>query len=150
MGNGDTPTDRLVFPIVNGDHSYLKWSSAEINGMLLDKEASILECQQTAMVISYQEASAPSNKEICRECQAREGGRWVPAETAIGQETGQETHHGLFKVGEHKETLVLGRGTCYLRVKTNTTHKHRPTIPCQAVVSSHLSGINRVDCVGVC
>ncbi len=49
MVNGDTPIDRLVFPMANGDHNYHKWSLAEINGMLLDLEASILEFQETVM-----------------------------------------------------------------------------------------------------
>ena len=58
MVNGDTPTDRLVFPMANGDPSYRKWSLAEINGMLLDKEVSILERQamvmETAMGIAME------------------------------------------------------------------------------------------------
>ena len=146
MVNGDTPTDRLVFPMANGDPSYRRWSLAEINGMLLDLEASILEFQETVMVmiISYQALTAPLNKEICQEWEAWEGGRWFQAESAMAQ----ETHNGGDKE-ECREDLELDRRTYYLRGKTNITHRHRPTIQCQAVVSSHPSVIERVDCAEV-
>jgi len=51
----------------------------------------------------------------------------------------------MAKVEEHKEILELGLRMYYLRGKTNTTHKHLPTNPSQAVVSSHLSAIRRVS-----
>ena len=56
----------------------------------------------------------------------------------------QGTHNGGDKEEERREVLELDQRTYYLRGKTNISHRHRPTIQCPAVVSSHLSVIERV------
>ena len=61
----------------------------------------------------------------------------------------QGTHNGGVKEEERREVLELDQRTYYLRGKTNISHRHRPTNQCPAVVSSHLSVIERVDCAGV-